>query len=190
MRTILGLGACLDLMRPSILPTLSVLFAVLVACAEPTGDHSSVADVSDESDLTGAETGDGHSGLDTDTTGNATVGCTILPALTDLNARYFELSCVFGGCHDESAAGGLNLGPPGLHARLVGVAAHNQAAAARGKVLVVPGAPDISFLVQKLEGTQARDEGSIQPAGAVEPIDPDCRIRALRQWISHGALDN
>ena len=136
---------------------------------------------------------------DVDDTGDVTVdgetgetsGCSIQPKLSELNKRYFKFSCVFGGCHETaSQEGGLDMGATGLHARLVNVAAHDEKAGPRGKVLVVPGDPDNSFLLQKLEGTMARDEGNLMPDGADEPLDPTCRIAMVRQWIADGALDN
>lgn len=120
-----------------------------------------------------------------------TSSCAIQPTLSDINAKYFQFSCVFGGCHESgSAKGGLNLESSNLHAQLVNVGASDSKASARGKLLVVPGDPDASFLVQKLAGTMGRDEGNLMPDGTEEPIDPACRIAMLRQWISDGALDN
>ena len=162
------------MMQPAHFVTISILFSIPVSCN----------DVSDESDFIGG------SDVGISATGDATRGCSVRPTLTDLSEKYFSFSCAFGGCHDERAAGGLNLLRGGLHARLVGIAASNENAQARGKLRVVPGDPDASFLVQKLEGTQARDEGKIQPDGADQPIDPNCRIKMLRQWISDSAPDN
>lgn len=132
-------------------------------------------------------TDDSDTATDTDTTAN----CGIEPKLSSISAKYFQLSCVFGGCHEAaSQEGDLNLDAASLHAVLVNVAAADKKAGPRGKLRVVPGNPDASFLVQKLEGTQARDEGGIMPDGADEPIDPECRIKMVRQWILDGALDN
>jgi len=128
-----------------------------------------------------------------DTTGDAdgSGGCNIQPTLSDINAKYFSLSCVFGGCHEAaSAEGGLDMEAADLRAQFVNVPASDDKAGPRGKVRVVPGDPDASFLIQKLEGTQARDEGNIMPDGTDVPIDPNCRIKMIRQWISDGALDN
>lgn len=117
--------------------------------------------------------------------------CTIQPTLSDLNDKYFSKACTFGGCHDSSSVeGGLNLEANNLHAELVNVAAADGKAGPRGKLRVVPGDPDNSFFLQKLEGTMARDEGNLMPDGADEPIDPNCRIAMVRKWITDGALDN
>lgn len=126
-----------------------------------------------------------------DTSETETSNCRIQPTLSDLNAQYFSVSCVFGGCHEsDSAEGGLDMEAAGLRARLVNVPAQDDKAGPRGKLRVVPGDPDASFFVQKLEGTMARDEGNMMPDGTDEPIDPECRIRMIRQWITDGALDN
>jgi len=135
------------------------------------------------------DTGGGET--DGDTSGGDTSGCNIQPTLSDLNAKYFQLSCVFGGCHEAaSSEGGLDMETAGLRNRLVNIAAHDDKAGPRGKVRVIANDPDKSFFIQKLEGTQARDEGSTMPDGTDEPIDPSCRIKMIRQWISDGALDN
>ena len=128
---------------------------------------------------------------ETDGVDETTPGCGIQPKLSDLKAKYFAFSCVFGGCHEAAAQeGGLNLEAADLHAELVDVPAADEKAGPRGKLRIVPGDPDASFMVQKLEGTQARDEGNIMPDGTDEPIDPECRIKMLRQWIQDGALNN
>ncbi|PKN54920.1 MAG: hypothetical protein CVU56_23985 [Deltaproteobacteria bacterium HGW-Deltaproteobacteria-14] len=117
--------------------------------------------------------------------------CEIAPTLTSLQAQSFKPGCSFDGCHDQrSSEGGLDFESPGLHARLVNVAAMDDNAGARGKLRVVPGDPDASFLVQKVEGTQAGDEGELMPEGADAPISPECRIAQLRRWIEDGAKDN
>lgn len=127
---------------------------------------------------------------DTDA-GETSNGCNIQPTLSDLNAKYFSLSCVFGGCHESSSQeGDLDMETADLHGELVNVPAADPKAGPRGKIRVIPGNPDDSFFVQKLEGRQARDEGNIMPDGTDEPIDPDCRVRMIRQWITDGALDN
>jgi len=134
-------------------------------------------------------TPDGDTTNDSDS--DTTVNCGIEPKLSSISAKYFQMSCVFGGCHEAaSQEGDLNLDAPSLHAVLVNVAAADKKAGPRGKIRVVPGNPDASFLVQKLENKQARDEGGIMPDGADEPIDPECRIKMVRQWILDGALDN
>ncbi|TNF25578.1 MAG: hypothetical protein EP329_22870 [Deltaproteobacteria bacterium] len=117
--------------------------------------------------------------------------CELEPSLSALQSGYFAAGCTFSGCHDaRTAKGGLDLASPGLHARLVDIAVQDDNAAARGKRLVVAGDPDASFIVQKVEGAQESDEGSLMPEGADEPISPECRIATLREWIANGANDD
>ncbi len=112
-------------------------------------------------------------------------GCNIAPTLESLNENYFAKSCNFGSCHGAGKAGGLDL-TGDTHAALVNVPAVFPGAAANGKVLVIPGDPDNSYFLQKLEGPDA-SEGAIMPFGAQEPMDPGCRIKMVRQWIADGA---
>ncbi len=155
---------------------------VLVACDEPPYLPPKEEPV--QTDVTGDTT--------SDTTSDAVpVNCSIAPTLSDLTEKYFKKSCAFGGCHDSgSQEGGLDLESAGLHARLVNVPAADGKAGPRGKLRVVPGDAANSYLLQKLEGTMARDEGNMMPDGTDEPIDPECRIRMVREWITAGALDN
>jgi len=128
---------------------------------------------------------------ETDTGNDGTTTCTVEPTLSSLKANYFEGSCVFSGCHDNrDKEGGLDLESAGVHAQLVNVAAEDKKAGPRGKIRVVPGDPDNSFMLQKVLGTQARDEGAMMPDGTDEVIDPECRVKMLKQWIVDGALDN
>ncbi|MFO0747269.1 MAG: hypothetical protein U1F43_16625 [Myxococcota bacterium] len=128
-----------------------------------------------------------------DVVGNDTVTptCTVEATLSSLKANYFATSCAFSACHDKrSAEGDLDLSASDLHAQLVGVPAVQEAAFAAGKLRVVAGNPDASFMVQKVEGTMAIDEGTWMPDGTDEVVDPDCRVKRLKEWIAAGALDN
>ena len=111
--------------------------------------------------------------------------CNIEPTLTSLKENYFAASCNFGSCHSSAKAGGLDL-TGDVHAALVNAPAVFPGAAAKGKVLVIPGDPDNSYFLQKLEGPDD-GEGAIMPFGAQEPMDPNCRIEMVRQWIAAGA---
>jgi hypothetical protein len=129
--------------------------------------------------------------IDTDVDTSEVGDCNIQPTLSDLDAKYFALSCVFGGCHEASSReGGLNMEADDLHAELVNVPAFDEKAGPRGKIRVIPFDAENSFLVEKLEGRQARDEGNLMPDGTDVPIDPQCRIKLVREWIDNGALDN
>ncbi len=116
--------------------------------------------------------------------------CALTPSLSALASGYFATGCAFPGCHGSSPAGGLDLRPDGLHARLVGVSAFDSDAARRGKKLVVPGDPAASFLLQKVDGTHGVDEGDLMPLGADGPVSPGCRVFMLRAWIAAGAAND
>ena len=93
--------------------------------------------------------------------------------------------CNVASCHGPLQQAGLDLRAGAAYADLVGAAASNPGAAARGKLRVVPGDAAASFLSQKLHGTQAPDEGATMPLiglrlGATE-------LALLDAWIDAGA---
>jgi hypothetical protein len=100
----------------------------------------------------------------------------------DLIQRIFIENCV--ACHSPGADLDLSAGASWGH--LVDQPA--PAAEACGQTLVVPGAPDASYLYQKLSSDQPcagyrmprSDFGSV-------PL-PDCVIALVRSWIAAGAL--
>jgi len=159
--------------------SLSLLLALsLVGCVSGGGNNGGDEDTA-SSDL--------GSSVDTVSDGETpdAPACTIEPTLASLSENYFSKSCNFGSCHGSTKAGGLDL-TGDAHAALVNVPAVFAGAADNGKILVIPGDPDNSYFVQKLEGPDA-SEGAIMPFGAQEPMDPDCRIKMVRQWIADGA---
>ncbi len=72
-----------------------------------------------------------------------------------------------------------------LHAQASYGALVNVSAAGAKMLRVKPGAPDESYLIRKLEGTQS--EGMRMPLGGA-PLDEKF-IRRLRAWIADGAPD-
>jgi hypothetical protein len=90
-------------------------------------------------------------------------------------------SCAFSSCHGASAGtGGLLLdGTAADYARLVG-----PVSAVAGLPLVVPGAPDDSYLVHKLSA-DPDIEGDAMPPGS--GLDAD-GLSLVRAWIEDGAL--
>lgn len=119
--------------------------------------------------------------------------CDIEPTLSSIHAKAFAPGCVFdSGCHNQQdMEGDLDLETvAGLHGRLVGALAADENARGRGKVLVVAGDPENSFLLQKLEGRHASDEGELMPDGTDEPVDVECRIAQIRAWIAAGAAND
>jgi hypothetical protein len=183
-----------------------VIAAILVAsgCSSSSGDDTGGATGDVSSVDTGGNGTDGVDGTDgssaTDGTDGATEidatdgssttdgtppNCEVEPTIESLETNYFATSCALAGsCHKGPNPGGVLILDAGTaHANLVGV----ESMLAPGKQLVVPGDPDASFLVHKVEGTMAEGEGTIMPQGAPSPIDPECRIAALRAWIAAGA---
>ncbi len=104
--------------------------------------------------------------------------------LADVNAQVFQPRCAFAGCHAASSnAGGLDL-ETDPYGALIDVTPVNQAAAAAGKKLVVPGDPENSFLYQKIAGTLADGEGQPMPIGA--SLDAT-QTQLVYDWIAQGA---
>ena len=97
----------------------------------------------------------------------------------------FNNDCVV--CHQGgSASGSLRLEPAYAFANLVGV----QSIQAPGEFRVKAGAPDQSYLVAKLNGTQvqAGGNGVRMPYGAA-PLS-QTQIGLIQQWIEEGAKNN
>lgn len=133
---------------------------------------------------TGGTTGGGEGG---GTGGSALpADCDITePTLTQIVDTYFAQSCSLDSCHGSAKAGELDLtgSVADIHARLVDVDATGAA-----KKLVVPGDAANSFLYQKVAGTHdSPAEGTLMPQGVQEPLDPECRVKALELWINAGA---
>ena len=110
------------------------------------------------------------------------------PTLTSIQTNVFNKSCALVSCHNSTAAqGGLKLTQGDSFGEIVNIAAENSAAAADGKLRVVPGDPGASFLIQKLEGPGA-GEGDLMPQSS-SGLDSEI-IAVIRQWIADGALNN
>lgn len=104
------------------------------------------------------------------------------PNFSEIQAIVFTPSCASSNCHSGgSPAAGLNLESANSYTMLVGVTSSQDAAVMR----VLPGNPDASYLVQKLEGT-ASSGGSMPPSGALD----QATIDTIRQWITDGAIDD
>ena len=72
------------------------------------------------------------------------------------------------------------------YGQLVGVLAKNEVARAKGRLRVVPGHPEQSFLIDKLTGPEP-DEGNPMPyTGAAFPA---AQLEAIRLWIARGAVE-
>lgn len=100
--------------------------------------------------------------------------------LTSLQANVFDPFCIV--CHSGAAAPlGLRLEEGASFVNLVGAPSRQS-----GLRRVQPGAPDASYLIQKLEGSA--NAGEQMPLGG--PPLPQTTIDFVRQWIVDGALDD
>ncbi len=99
--------------------------------------------------------------------------------LASIQANVFNPSCIV--CHaGANAPQGLRLDITSSFTNLVGVASRQDSSLLR----VMPGNPDLSYLIQKLEGTGS--VGEQMPLGG--PPVPQATINFVRQWITDGAL--
>jgi hypothetical protein len=90
-------------------------------------------------------------------------------------------------CHTNvgrNPAAGLNLLPDASYAALVGVASVTNP----GRTRVIPGDPDGSILIRKLEGTPGTS-GQRMPIGG-PPYLTAGQTQIIRRWIELGALNN
>ena len=177
---------------------LCILLSILTGCSTVEGwlgmdeDEPAAAaaepDTVDAADTVAGDTAtaDVHSAGDTLHLHDVTLpepvnaDCELLPTLRSLEEEYFGPSCTFSSCHDsDNPAGALDLTIGNAYDALVEVASVGDADA----MLIVPGDPDASYLVHRVEGTK----GVFMPPGITEALDPDCRIATLRAWILAGA---
>lgn len=107
---------------------------------------------------------------------------TFAPTLSTVQSEVFNKSCAFSTCHgDGGGSGNLSLVDGVSLANLVGVAADGDPTQTR----VVPGDPDASYLMMKLEDAPGI-AGDVMPT---EPLEAE-RIALVREWIAEGAQDN
>jgi hypothetical protein len=106
------------------------------------------------------------------------------PTFTEVHERVLQTGCVFVTCHKSgaSAAGMMALDRDVAHANLVDV----PAAMAPGKIRVVPGDPDASYVMEKLTNPMPT-VGEQMPPDA--PLEQE-RIDLVRKWIEAGAADD
>ena len=95
----------------------------------------------------------------------------------------FNSTCVV--CHQGAGQAWLTLEQGKSYANLVGVKSTESPL-----MRVQAGAPDQSYLINKLEGTQVQAGGSgVQMPFNGTPLTA-AQIELIRQWISRGALNN
>lgn len=118
-------------------------------------------------------------------------GVSLPPTLTRVEAELFAISCNFSACHNSgpTAMKGLELTGK-THAKIVNVMSVEKP----GTVLIAPGRPDDSFLLDKMlnRNLPMAPQGEAAwtpmpfPLGGVEAD----RIELLRAWIAAGAKDD
>lgn len=89
--------------------------------------------------------------------------------------------CTSSSCHGSARMAGLDLRSGASYASLVGVRATSE-----NFVRVVPGDPDGSYLVIKVEGRQSVGVRMPQTGSPLDSID----LANLRNWIAQGAPNN
>jgi hypothetical protein len=110
---------------------------------------------------------------------------------SSIQAQIFESSDPSGrpacvSCHNAAGqqfAGGLNLQHDVAYANLVNVASLGQPSAVR----VLPGNPDGSYIVHKLDGRSTIAGVRMPPNG---PYLTDGQIAVIRTWIERGAAND
>jgi hypothetical protein len=104
----------------------------------------------------------------------------LAPTLASIQANVFSVDCAVPGCHGGAGAQqGLRLDPGFAAGNLINVPSPRDS----NLIRVVPGNPDASFIIQKLEGTQTL--GDRMPDGG--PYLPQSTTDVIRQWIQDGA---
>ena len=104
----------------------------------------------------------------------------------DIQEYIFDKSCANSACHAAPTnVANLNLTYALSYEDLVGRQPQNPAAAAVGMKLVAPGNPENSFLLTKLIGPTAPEQGVRMPLGG--GVLHAGKIDAVRKWIAAGA---
>jgi len=84
---------------------------------------------------------------------------------------------------------GMDLGSSAAYSQLVNVPSRNKP----GAIRVIPGDPENSYLVHKLEGRTSPESqkivGDRMPRGT-GPFLTEGQMRVIKRWIELGALDN
>jgi len=109
-------------------------------------------------------------------------GAPLAPTLASIQANVFSIDCAASGCHGGAGAQqGMRLDPGFSAGNLICVHSPRDPALIR----VIPGDPDGSFIIQKLEGRPAPLLGDQMPQGG--PYLDQSTIDVIRQWIQDGA---
>jgi hypothetical protein len=111
------------------------------------------------------------------------------PTLTNLEDQVFSVSCAFSACHgSEGGAAGLSLVGDDVHGSIM----NHRVASPTDMPLVDPGAPENSWLYQKVARCAPESSAgpvSHMPLNSPTLLDPQV-VAMLRVWIEQGAQDN
>jgi hypothetical protein len=167
-------------------------------CAEEEGEDTGATssetagtdgDMSGSTGMMDSDTGGGEdtSGNDSpDTAGTGDDGGMGDETWSALFSEVIAPNCDNGYCHGGGIGGLAITDAASTYAALVEVAAMGMACGPTGAVRVVPGDPDGSLIVQKIEGTQSCGAAMPKDLPSLSQADID-RVRA---WILDGAMDN
>ena len=117
----------------------------------------------------------------------------LAPTFTSIQREIFTTTDSAGraactNCHTTAGGrvppAGMDLGSANAHAQLVNVASNAKA----GAIRVIPGDPENSYLIHKLEG-RATIAGLRMPRSG-PPYLTAGQIRVIKRWIELGALNN
>ncbi len=143
-------------------------FAALLLAAAPLAPAGCGAGSGEGLDQNGQPLGTPPSGLQ--------------PTLASIQDNVFSVRCAIPECHGgENVQYGLRLDPGFSAGNLINVPSPRNA----NLIRVVPGDPDASFLIQKLQGADGL-LGDRMPDGG--PYLTTATINVIRQWIQNGAL--
>ncbi|MFC2157934.1 hypothetical protein ACFLT9_08870 [Acidobacteriota bacterium] len=104
------------------------------------------------------------------------------PSFANVIQAIFTTSCAVSGCHNATAAQGLDLSTGNARGNIVGILSTQD----NTKNLVTAGDAINSYLVMKIEGRQTA--GGRMPLGgsALSTV----KIQNIKNWINNGANDN
>jgi hypothetical protein len=110
----------------------------------------------------------------------------VASTLEQLEEQVFFPTCSRDTCHSGPQSDhSLTLLPGDAYTNLVGIMPDNLVARLAGKLRVDPGHPENSFLLDKLRGELAEDEGERMPRGLGKV--PAKEIALVEAWIAAGA---
>jgi len=114
------------------------------------------------------------------------------PTFTSIQQEIFNTTDASGrlactNCHSNvgrNPSGGMNLLGAVSYANLVGVASTGKP----GAVRVIPGDPDSSYIIHKLQGSS--DIAGVRMPRGNGPFLTDGQILVIKRWIANGAPNN